>query len=643
MSNASKILLLLPKSITYKKIVQEALESINLDKSIEVETREVSVSDMTANIDEDAIDVVIVRSIGARIFDREIPQIPVVTVDIRDMELVEAVYRAKIAGTSKIAVVDYYYNKNYFDMEFIEKLLGIKIECIFLRKFNDQEEIHGKFVEAVKAGIESIVSQWVFITNEAIKYGFSTEVAYCSKENVAKSIDQACKISLSKAYEKNQKVKFAAVVDGVSDSIIVIDERGMVNHLNPSARKIVDDWLVGKSIQAYSPEHILRALYGNGRECDYEYVTAKNEMYIVSRKRIRSGKGEEEEIVIFFQPAKNIVRAEKSIRKKFSAHQGFHAKYLLQNIIGNSDSIRQTLKEAARFARSDATVLIFGESGTGKELLAHGIHMESNRSSGPFVPVNCASIPKTLVESELFGYEEGAFTGAQKGGKPGLFELADNGTIFIDEIGDLDLSSQARLLRVLQEMEVIRLGGTQIIPINARIIAATNKDLREEIIAGNFRQDLFYRLNVLTLQVAPLRERREDIPLLFKHFVSAVSKRIKVEPIAFLTEEVEKLKEYSWPGNVRELENFVERSLALGADIPFGELANSLTDCRESPLKNPGEISVRLDTLKNMELQLIQKTQEALAGSQTELAKILGVSRQTLWNKFKEIESDSIT
>ncbi|GGK35074.1 hypothetical protein GCM10010965_30060 [Caldalkalibacillus thermarum] len=273
---------------------------------------------------------------------------------------------------------------------------------------------------------------------------------------------------------------------------------------------------------------------------------------VVNQTPIEIGR-EKAGVVTAFQDVTKIQQLEQDLRKELQA-KGLSARYSVAHIVGNSARIQETLRILQKIAKTDQTVLILGENGTGKELFAHSIHDLSPRRNGPFLPVNFAGLPESLAESELFGYEEGAFTGAKKGGKPGLFELAHNGTIFLDEIGDASPALQALLLRVLQEKQVMRIGGRRMIPINVRVIAATNKDLKKMVEEGKFRQDLFYRLFVLPLRVPPLRERKEDIPLLVDHFL----KEFCTAKVYIADEVMENLVAYHWPGNIRELISVIQ-------------------------------------------------------------------------------------
>jgi len=302
---------------------------------------------------------------------------------------------------------------------------------------------------------------------------------------------------------------------------------------------------------------------------------------------------------------------------------------LSSDIITEDDEMKILLKRAAHVARTRATILVQAESGTGKELLARWIHENSPQASGPFVAVNCAALPENLLESELFGYEKGAFTGANTL-KPGKFELAQNGTILLDEIGEMVPLLQAKLLRVLQEHELDRVGGKRPIPLNVRVIATTNKNLRKLIQRGQFREDLYFRLNVVPMRIPALRERRGDTPVLVQHFAKkygAVSESSEVD-----AETMELLIRYSWPGNVRELENVIHRSFAIR-----GRLKVSPVDLYEQSIESVENSAPQAgSSVSEMERKLIMATLEETNGNRTHAAKLLGISLRTLRNKLRE-------
>jgi len=328
--------------------------------------------------------------------------------------------------------------------------------------------------------------------------------------------------------------------------------------------------------------------------------------------------------------ARGLRKELQRLRKEVRSHYG------LENIVGTSAKMKRVFETVAQISDAPANVLIVGESGTGKELVARAIHYSSSRCRGPFLPVNCAAIPETLLESELFGYLRGAFTDAKKDRK-GLFREASGGTLFLDEISETALNLQAKLLRVIEDKEVRPLGATKGERVDVRIIAASNRDLDQLVGEGRFRQDLFYRLNVIRIDLPPLRERPEDIPLLIEHFVQKFADRTK-RKVAGLTEEaLSALSGYPWPGNVRELEHAIERALLLGKgerievrDLPPQLLARS-----------NGQISLdqalsKHYTIKDLEREYVKRVLEATAGNKTEAATILGVDRTTLYRKLEE-------
>jgi len=298
--------------------------------------------------------------------------------------------------------------------------------------------------------------------------------------------------------------------------------------------------------------------------------------------------------------------------------------YCYPNIIGESNAMRKVFDLIGKVSRSDSAVLILGESGTGKELIASTIHYQGPRKDKPFIKVNCAALPENLIESELFGYEKGAFTGAVKR-KPGRFELADGGSILLDEVGELPPSIQVKLLRVLQDGTFERLGGTETIKVNVRVISATNRNLEDDLKAGRFREDLYYRLNVIPIHIPPLRERKEDIPLLIEHFIGRSGKRIRFSP-----EAINALMKYEFPGNVRELENIVERCIALseGKVIERDDLPQHILKEGQLEVLTLSEVSAEA------EKEHILRVLRATKNNKTKAAEILGISRKTLWEKM---------
>ena len=331
---------------------------------------------------------------------------------------------------------------------------------------------------------------------------------------------------------------------------------------------------------------------------------------------------------------KRLTNEVRALRSELDARYGF------TEIVGVSTAMREVFRVLARIASSDATVLILGESGTGKELVARAVHRRSPRASGAFVAVNCSAIPSTLIESEFFGVERGAYTDAKEA-RPGRFELANRGTLFLDEVGDLPLEAQAKLLRVLEEREVTRLGARKGHPVDVRVVAATNKDLHAEAAAGRFREDLYYRLDVLSVRLPPLRERGEDLGILIDHLLAIVAKGTELGAVEIAPEARRALLAYDWPGNVRELENVLRRATLLSEGVAI-RLADLSPHIRGGPDSTGWDGKDRLSlaaavarTVERVERALIQSTLAECHGNRTAAAESLGINRKTLFNKLK--------
>ncbi len=372
----------------------------------------------------------------------------------------------------------------------------------------------------------------------------------------------------------NIKEQLNTILNVINDGIVGIDNNGNIMFINENAKKLFNPKGKDKNNDV-NPDDLLdfdaKVRLGKSPEPYRKVHEIMGKKILLTMMPIIKN-GENNGIIITFKDLSEIIEMENIVRTNLMK-RGHTSKYDFSNIVGKSRQITQTKEIARKLAKSNSTLLLIGESGIGKELFAHAIHNASGKQHGPFVAVNFAALPENLLESELFGYEEGAFTGARKGGHAGLFEQAHNGTIFLDEIGDASLRIQARLLRVLQEKEVLRIGGTKIIPINVRIIAATNKNLEELVRTEKFREDLFYRLKVLPIKIPPLRQRKEDIPLLIEKMLEKFPRE---KGIVIGHEAMEKFMEYDWPGNIRELENVIEYlfhivgdGVVKSKDLPF--------------------------------------------------------------------------
>ena len=379
--------------------------------------------------------------------------------------------------------------------------------------------------------------------------------------SAAAAISNTIKVRRAQKQLEDTAKLHATIINSVSDGLLMINAQGTVTFINPTGSKILNikaAEAIGRHIAEivdFKPV-VLRVLETGQGYTDKEFfIETRRGMlhFIKTAIPLRDKNGKLEGVV-------DIFREIKQVRKLVNRMVGATAMFSFGDIVGESPCMLETKRLAKIAANSMATVLIQGESGTGKEMVAQAIHRASNRADGPFVAINCGALPRDLVESELFGYEDGAFTGARQGGRPGKFELAGGGTIFLDEIGEMSLDVQVKILRVLQEKRILRVGGTRYMDVDVRVIAATNRELMAAVGEGSFRQDLYYRLNVLPINVPPLRERREDIDRLAVFFMEKTCEQLGVALKKLQPETLAVLRQYDWPGNARELENVIERA-----------------------------------------------------------------------------------
>ena len=442
-----------------------------------------------------------------------------------------------------------------------------------------------------------------------------------------------------------------ALIDNPYECPIVIDKKGIIRFMSRFSRRLIGidpEEAVGRHIKDVIKETRLHEILkdGKARIADLLYIAGRQQ--VISRIPLKDlqgrilgavGKG-------VFSKVSKVAELSQRIE-----HLSDQVKYYKQRvtdmrggstIVGGTEAILRMKENALLAAKSNASVLITGESGTGKEVVAYFIHQNSSRSGGPFIRVNCASIPRELFESELFGYEGGAFTGARSQGKPGKFELANGGTILLDEIGEMPRPMQAKLLRVLQERTVDRLGGTKPIPADFRLIAATNRDLQEMVRKGDFRMDLFYRINILSIHAPSLRDIRGDIPLLAAHLIGLLNEEMGWGASAISPEAMEELKRYDWPGNVRELRNVIERAMIIAKervirpeDLP-DRIRGGAGAVAIPPVasRSPRAGNLRL-ILAETERQVILETLRNAGGNKAKAAKMLGIHRTSLYQKMR--------
>lgn len=440
------------------------------------------------------------------------------------------------------------------------------------------------------------------------------------------------------------------IINALNECLVLVDENGIITMMSKAYKEFLGcSAPEGKDVRDIIENTRLHEIIKNGKAEIGDIQKIRGNKMIAMRVPIKEGDkiiGAVGKVIFkdiggFHALSKKLNNLEREIQVyKNELGKERKAKYSIENITGNSAKIQEVKSMALKVAKTDSNVLITGETGTGKELFAHGIHNASSRYLGPFVEINCAAIPSELFESELFGYEEGAFTGAKKGGKKGKFELADGGTIFLDEIGDMPMYMQVKLLKVIQDRKIERVGGNTIKKINVRIIAATNRKLEDSVKEGTFREDLYYRLNVMRINLPPLRERKEDIPLLANSLRIKIASQLGIYVEGISNEAVNCLMSYNWPGNVRELENIIERAVdLLDSDlvIKVDHLPERLTGSKFKNYKNYGDTGDSLkDIVSEVEKHVIGKCLNRNHWNKNRTAGILGISRAALYKKIRE-------
>ena len=564
---------------------------------------------------------------------------PVVKVAITNQDILRALIKAKDYG-SKIGLASF--STPIDGIDIFEDLLSIKIDQII---YSTTKELMNGISKAVDEGIRCIVGGGIskgIITS----LGGDGVVILPTKEAILQTFREAKAVASSRRKEQKDTSQLRAIIGTIKEGLIVVDYEGRIKIFNKMAVEILGVELqkaIGKPLPTIiKGTGVLDVLKTGMPEIDHIHrVGDKNIVINLLPFNIND---KTEGVVVTFKEAASIQNIDRKLREKLYT-KGFVAKYTIDHIVGKSLIMKHLLYRTEKYAKTDATILIQGETGTGKEIFTQCIHNLSSRKEKPFVAINCSALPESLLETELFGYEEGAFTGAKKGGKVGLFELANEGTVFLDEIADISQNLQVRLLRVLEEKEVMRVGGDRIVPIDVRIISSTCKDVKEEVKLGKFRMDLYFRLAILKLNIPSLRERLSDIPvivqeILYKH--SRGEKRISDTMI-------EKMKGYNWPGNIRELDSLITRYVILLGDSVSDdrlllELLEELKGHMVTPKEEcsmPEELSTNIsqktlkERLEEYEKTIIKETLKEFKFSKKKTANRLGISVYTLWRKLR--------
>ena len=585
---------------------------------------------------DNGIEVIVSRGGTASLIEKEV-DIPIVSVQVTITDILQAVLKSEVI-TSNIGIAGF--ENMIYGCDEIAKIFNINFVELLI---HDSEEADKKILEAKEKGINLIIGDAVSVKT-AEKYGMKANFINSGKQSIYRALQEALLIAKVRRQDEHKSQMIRTIINRSHDGIVAVDKNNKITLFNPEAERIfhrVKFEVLGKKMKDICANFDEKKLK-EGQELliniyNKQYLLKNSFLYV---KNIQQGS------IYTLQNVSEMQRLERNIRKKLSA-KGLVAKYHIEDIIGTSEACIKMKNKAKKYALTNSTILVTGQSGTGKEMLVQSIHNMSTRAQGPFVAINCAALPENLLESELFGYVDGAFTGAKRGGRQGMFELAHGGTLFLDEIGEMPLSLQSRILRVLQEREVMPLGGESIIPVDVRVIAATNQNLAQMVKNGTFRSDLYYRLNILRIHMPTLAERREDIPLLAECMVKNMQE-INPQIKAISREAKVFLQNRNWQGNIRQFVNLMERIMLLadGSIITKDDVIAAYEDDREDldisiapeVEREERKIYVR-DNKKNlaeMEKDLLAEVLVEENYNYSKAAKRLGIHRTTLWRKLKK-------
>ena len=617
----SIIAFILPDSSLIEQ-TQLAFKDNHTDIRIEVGLMEEGIK-QAVKLAEEGYEVFISRGRTAFLIKNANPEWSVVEIPFTVLDVFQTIERAKLHGKS-IGVIAF--APMISGLEYFGTMMGTSIRFYPLK---NESEVEPKVLAAIEDNVDIIVGGAI-TGSVANQHKVPFAVIENSFESIRQSVQEAKNIALAKQKEKTKGNLFKVLLDYAYDGIISVDAKGVITIFNPVAERVTQissSTAIGRNIQEVWPDLEVHKVLCSNKE-DLAQLLNINKEHVICNKVPICINNKVVGVVVNFQDVTKLQQMEAKVRRRLFS-TGHVASMRFDDIIGTSDQLQKSVSLAGDFAQTDSAILILGETGTGKEVFAQSIHNGSHRSQGPFVALNCAALPEQILESELFGYVGGAFTGASQKGKAGLFEVAHGGTLFLDEICEMTFMTQGKLLRVLQEKQVMRLGSDRVTPIDVRIIAATNRPLNRLVDEKKFRADLYYRLNVLQLRLYPLRERNEDIIALAHFFLDKHAAKLN-RKLKFTPKALKELTRHNWPGNIRELQNVVERILATlkGSKIDTEIVQVHLEDQFDS------EIHIQL---RNAEMEDIRRALVLSRGKHAEAAKILGISRSTLWRRLKRM------
>lgn len=564
---------------------------------------------------------------------------PIVKIARTHLDLIRALIKARKQG-SFIGLASFAEPPD--GMDIIEELLSIRLRHIVFRTTDDLTQ---GIAEAVKDKVDCIVGAGI-CRQIAVSLGSVGIVVTPSKDGYLQALRDARNLAAIRRRERQESEQLSAIIQTIREGVILIDDTGRIKLLNQAAAEVFDTQAsaaLGKPLpEVVRGTGLLNVLTTGRPEVDQIRRAGKSDIVITSLPI--SVDGETQGVVATFREAARIQTVDRRLREELYT-RGFVAKHSVGHLKGRSPRMSKLVGMAGKYAITDQSILIEGETGTGKEVLAQSIHNLSTRKNRPFVAINCSALSDSLLESELFGYEEGAFTGAKKGGKLGLFELANQGSVFLDEIADMPPGLQVRLLRVLEQREVMRVGGDKVVPVDVRILASTCRNLAHDLRNQRFRIDLYFRLAVLKLDIPPLRERLEDLPDIVRSLLDRFTggtKRVSDSVFPFL-------HTYHWPGNIRELDSLVKRYAVLLGDSPCDDALfldvyeNLKMDYGLVETNSPRKIVEAIsddssrtlkETIEDHERVVIEQTLKECNFSRRDTARKLGISVNTLWRKM---------
>ena len=652
MTEMAEILFISP----YLELAEIALKVIGDKDDVDIKvTRMDEAVELAREAERQGYQVIVSRGLTASKIRNSGIDLPVIDLRIGGTDILRAFYDAKKLG-ERVGIVDV--EEVILGLSSLEKLTGEK-----LVKYRCEDDI-AKGIEYLKEhGVDVVIGK-IAMAREARAQGMEAVIITSAYETVWMTINEARRVNQVRKQEKRKAEQLKAMLNFTYDGVIALDRKGRITVFNKVAEELSGwraDEAIGREVTEVIPKAGCQHLLKTGRT-ELGAVLEIGKSKVVANRVPIVVDGRIEGVVTTFQKLDVLQKIESNVRRKLS-DKGLSARYRFEDIIGRSAPVQSTISLAREYAAIDSTVLIYGQTGTGKEIFAHAIHNASRRSGEPFVAINCAALPESILESELFGYVEGAFTGARKGGKAGVFEMAHGGTLLLDEVGEMPSRLQSNFLRAIEQREIMRLGDSRIVPIHVRLIASTHRNLREMVSRGQFREDLYYRLNVLSLPVPTLRERGDDVLLIADKFLREFYDMQGKSYGIFSEEAAQVLLDYGWPGNIRQLRNSMERLSVMTAGglleayeveraLQIQEFNGEVTDPR-NPWDSPeaGPVSAAQpangasgtfrfqEVLKQQkaehEKELIYSALRECGGSKIRAAQKLGLSRTTLWRKLQ--------